>query len=201
MTMTMTMAIRQQQWRWWSQLYNKWGFSYPIATPPSEDEIVDQAEEGRTLMYLPIQLSTSSALVTLAKAFPLMKTLSWGDDPEILKTIDNVDSPYGWLSVERSAHMLDYSKTVKELREIFSNQGAVGMTVNIYIIYGQLCRFALGYYPDVYGDVRLIGSIKEDNPIIASFAGDGSLEIKKDFDWHAGTLLGARSVVTLPRVH
>ncbi|MFH1088557.1 MAG: hypothetical protein V1719_01805 [Patescibacteria group bacterium] len=190
----------------WIQLYRKWGIQYSVPEVPfGQDRIGAEGDRGRILIYLAPELATATwqALPELSRPFPAMKrswAISGGAGGTLIKEVKNVKDLSGWLFVESMLNMPNSNTTEQQLHERFVQQNATGMTLNVYIIFGQFAKEILGEYPDISGDVRLLGSSYCGYTLSANFGCDGYLffhlldNLPPD-DCYVGT--GGRSVVVV----
>lgn len=179
----------------WVALYMKWGIEYNIPPIPYDsDRIKLEKDRGRILIYLSPELSTVGAIPKLGELFPRMIS-------EVLcvdNKIENTEDLSGWMFVEEALNVPNSNTTGSELKKIFRQQSARGMTLNVYIIFGQFCKEIFGeYYPDIPGFeyVRLLGSSAGGDVLCAGFNQDGSLSVRHRWSpgYHSSDM-GGRSV-------
>jgi hypothetical protein len=150
----------------WIGMYKSWGMPKHLQVPKptfTREKVVEMANlpEPRVPLYVHPKLT----LGMLNDLFPEMKG-HWS-----LQQDSGVKDNYelsGWMFVEVALECPNRNTNQKQLEETFSSQGAKGLTLLAYFIFGRYCKTIRDRYPDLQTWGRTLGS-SEDGRVLGAF--------------------------------
>ncbi|MEX0616615.1 MAG: hypothetical protein WD231_02245 [Candidatus Woykebacteria bacterium] len=180
----------------WIGMYKNWGMPKHFQVPKptfSREKVVEMANlpEPRVPLYVHPKLT----LGMLNDLFAEMKG-HWS-----LQQDSGVKDNYelsGWLFVEAVLEA-PYCKTDQtQLEETFNSQGAKGLTLLAYFIFGRYCKSLHDRYPDLQTWGRTLGSSGHGRVLYAGFGSDGGPYVSSGFGPSGvDSVLGGRSAVVV----
>lgn len=157
----------------WQSRGEKVGLNF-IVSPCDRtvEELVELAEKGRRMSYLPEQLMTQEQRPLLGQIFPELRSYSVQAENSVM----NEENRFGWFDYDAGIDASYRNTTENTLRTQITAEGRLGMNLNEYIVASEDSKLFTGKFLDQDNTwVRLLGSRGDGGVVNASFYSDGGL--------------------------